>query len=223
MNIKKALLTAGLAAALACAPFGLQASHATEPSKPLNPQVQDYITCDGGAFVLDNSSSTEPVEYVVNGTTYSVPAGGGIHTDADGAPLIQSEGGYTITAGGRTWTFPVPADCAPTPEPSPEPTVPTPEPEPTPEVTAPPEPAVTEPPSPQPEPVVESPTVSQPSTEPEPDHTPVPVIHAEGPDALAFTGTEEWKAGLWWASGLMGAGALLLVLTTLARRGKANG
>jgi hypothetical protein len=89
----------------------------TEPPTPVVvPLVQDYVTCDGGAFVLDNTGSNEDVTYTVNGVSFPVPAGKAVHTDADGT-LIQPTadlGGYLVTAGDRSWTFPAAGDCGTT-------------------------------------------------------------------------------------------------------------
>lgn len=63
------------------------------------PQIQDYMDCTGGAFVLDNTGSNRDVVYTVNGTTYTVAAGTVVHT-----PRVQAAS-YTITAADKSWTF----------------------------------------------------------------------------------------------------------------------
>lgn len=80
------------------------------------PNLQDYIGCDGAAFVLDNTGSNVAVVYTINGTDYLVPAGTALHTDADGTLIAPSENGYVIVAVDQTWTFPAPtAEECPTP------------------------------------------------------------------------------------------------------------
>ncbi|WP_186329428.1 hypothetical protein [Agrococcus jejuensis] len=78
------------------------------PSEPVvvHPEIQDYVGACDAAFVLDNSSSTVDVTYTINGVSYLVPAGSGIHTDADGTRIAPVDGQYVITTDtGRTWTF----------------------------------------------------------------------------------------------------------------------
>lgn len=61
--------------------------------------VQDYVKCDGAAFVLDALKSNVAITYDINGTKFEVPAGKAVHTDANGAALIQPvDGKYTVTA-----------------------------------------------------------------------------------------------------------------------------
>lgn len=92
----------------------------TPPTMPVvEPHVQDYVTCKGGAFVLDNTGSTSDVTYTVNGVEFPVPAGLAVHTDADGTLVQPVDGAYTVTAGDRTWTFPAAADCTPSAPPQP--------------------------------------------------------------------------------------------------------
>ncbi|GAA2175899.1 hypothetical protein GCM10009846_27590 [Agrococcus versicolor] len=111
----------------------------------VEPQIQDYVAACDAAFVLDNSSSTVDVTYTVNGVSYRVPAGTGIHTDADGTRIAPVDGQYVITTDtGRTWTFPARA-CGVTPVPSePAPSEPAPS-EPTPSEPAPSDPAPSDP------------------------------------------------------------------------------
>jgi hypothetical protein len=77
----------------------------------VQPHIQDYIDCLGGRFVLDNTGSTVPVTYTVQGTPIVVPAGQAIHTDADGTLYQPLDGTYTVTAGDRVWTFPTSGNC----------------------------------------------------------------------------------------------------------------
>ncbi len=158
---------------------------APSPTAPVvaHPQIQDYVgECDA-AFVLDNRSSTVAVTYVINGITFVVPAGSGLHTDADGTRIQPIDGRYVITTdAGREWTFaarscptttPAPSEPAPSePAPSePAPSEPAPS-EPTPSEPAPSEPTPSEPapstPTPS-EPAPSEPTPSEPTpSEPTP-------------------------------------------------------
>lgn len=63
------------------------------------PQIQDYVTCDSVAFVLDNTGSNRGVTYTINGVAYPVAAGAAPHV----SPTLASS--YVITAADRTWTF----------------------------------------------------------------------------------------------------------------------
>lgn len=144
----------------------------TPPADVVAPLVQDYITCDGSAFVLDNTGSTVDVTYTVAGKPFLVPAGTAVHTDADGFLFPADIGPVTITTnpGDKSWTFASASDCAVTP-PTEEPTTPPttePAPEPTPEPTTPP---ATETPAPTPEPS-DQPTVPVPSDTPQPSTQP---------------------------------------------------
>lgn len=65
----------------------------------VTPQIQDYVTCDGATFVLDNTGSNRDVTYVINGTLHVVTAGTAPHLPVDRAAE------YVITAADRTWTF----------------------------------------------------------------------------------------------------------------------
>jgi LPXTG-motif cell wall-anchored protein len=72
------------------------------------PLIQDYVKCDGAAFVLDNTGSNADVVYTVNGVKYTVPAKAAVHTDANGTLIKPNKDGkYIITAEGRdeAWTF----------------------------------------------------------------------------------------------------------------------
>lgn len=74
------------------------------PKDVVKPHIQDYIDCDGGAFVLDNLNSTVPVTYTVNGVDYVVPAHEAVHT-----PRADSvDRWFIITAepGSKRWEFP---------------------------------------------------------------------------------------------------------------------
>jgi len=136
------------------------------------PQIQDYVKCEGAAFVLDNTGSNSDVVYTVNGVEFSVPAGQAVHTDADGV-LIQpnKDDQYVITADGRDepWVFEA-KDCTVTP-PTEEPTTP-----PTDEPTTPPTGEPSTPPTDEP---TEEPTATPelpgetPITEPTPVATPI--------------------------------------------------
>lgn len=196
----------------------------TETPKPtpvavVEPRVQDYITCKGAAFVLDNTASTVEVEYVVAGRSFVVPAGAAVHTDADGFLFPTDIGTYKITTypGDKTWAFAPPSDCAvvtpPTETPSPEPTAPvTGVPTPTPSAST---------PVPAPVPTSPSGTTSAPTTTPsssvtpEPSRTASPVAAAStSPGELAYTGTDRTATII-----TIGAAALLLLagITLLVR------
>lgn len=128
----------------------------TEQPPVVVPHIQDYIgNCDA-AFVLDNTGSTLPVVYTINGTRYIVEAGTAVHTDADGTRIAPMDGGYSIvTDTGRKWFFPA-RECP---------------------VVTPPEttPPVTVPPSDEPPVVTPDPTPSEPVETPEPSE-PVELI-----------------------------------------------
>lgn len=219
------------------------------PADVVAPLVQDYITCDGSAFVLDNTGSTVDVTYTVAGKSFLVPAGTAVHTDADGFLFPADIGPVTITTtpGDKSWTFASASDCAVTP-PTEEPTTPPttePTPEPTPEPTTPPvteTPAPTPTPSDQPsepvspseQPTAPSPTdgTSQPSSSPvapvpSNSTTPPAVVDADAtstPDELAYTGSDMTVAK---QIGYVGAGILAIglgatLLTMLHLRRKRN-
>lgn len=193
----------------------------TPPVVVVEPRVQDYITCDGGAFVLDNTASTAEVTYLVQGVTFVVPAGEAVHTDADGTRLQPIDGTYTVTAGDRSWSFASVGNC-PTEEP---PVVTPPTDEPTTPVEEPTTPStpVEETPAEEPTaepttPVTIAPVLTEtpaPAAVIVPAETPaaVAVASTETPDGLAFTGS---TANLWAAIGgslglaLLGLGAVLV-------------
>lgn len=192
------------------------------------PRVQDYIDCLGGRFVLDNTASTTDVTYVVQGTSYVVPAGTATHTDADGTLYQPYDGTYTITAGDQTWTFPTAGNC-PTEEPTP-PVVP-----PTDEPTAQPSPPVAPTPSPsQPGATGATPNSSTPATpqlsQPNtpttvqnvaatvPDVVPTVSPVVQPADALAYTGTRDLTAWIALAAALIAAGIASKVVPILRRR-----
>jgi hypothetical protein len=224
----------------------------TPPADVVAPLVQDYITCDGSAFVLDNTGSTVDVTYTVAGKQFLVPAGTAVHTDADGFLFPADIGPVTITTtpGDKSWTFASASDCAVTP-PTEEPTTP-PTTEPTPEPTTPPvtdTPAPTPTPSDQPTaptptggtkqpneptaapsgpshatPAVQSP---KPSSITLPTSTAAPVaVDTSTPDQLAYTGTDMTVAkqvGIVGASILLvGLGATLLTMLHLRRKRNAE-
>jgi hypothetical protein len=197
------------------------------PKPVVEPHIQDYITCDGAAFVFDNTGSTVDVTYKIDDKTYVVPAGKAIHTDADGFLFPADHGVYTITAtpGDKTWTFAPAEHCAttppvPTPTPTPStPVTPVPTPEPTTPVTPQPSheptPPVTHTPEPTP-PVTHTP---EPTTAPTPTAsetpkavTPVVTNHTNTPKGtLAFTGAEGLGYGLSVAILMLLGGAVLMV------------
>lgn len=218
----------------------------TEPPAPVTePRVQDYISCKGGAFVLDNTGSTVDVTYTINDLPYVVPAGQAVHTDADGTILQPNSDyeGYTIVAGETSWNFPSAGNC-PVPEPeTPVTEEPTPDPTPTdePGTPAPTDEPTTPAPTDEPTVPVETPsaeptapvTVSpapEASTEPttEPTRTAVvvpagdqgttpPAASAKAQDGtLAYTGTDA-GAFLPWALVLIGSGAALLAVRSIRR------
>lgn len=167
----------------ACLPVIETPTPTPEPTTPaptpvdvVTPMIQDYITCDGAAFVLDNTGSTVPVRYVVAGKPFDVPAGTAVHTDADGYLFPTDIGPYTITTtpGDKSWTFTPPSGCAPATTPTPTPTD-----QPTPNPTD--EPS-TEPTTPAPTPTEEPTTSPTPTTEPS-----VPATPSEQPTAPSPT------------------------------------
>ncbi|MFM2475599.1 hypothetical protein, partial [Burkholderia cenocepacia] len=98
------------------------------PSEPtvVAPQIQDYVGACDAAFVLDNRSSTIAVTYTIQGVDYVVPAGAGLHTDADGTRILPVDGRYVITTdAGRAWTFLARACPTATPPSEPVPSAPT--------------------------------------------------------------------------------------------------
>lgn len=205
--------------------------HVPDVSAPL---IQDYVTCKGAAFVLDNTGSNVDVTYDVDGTSVLVPAGTAVHTDADGALLPLEQAPFDISAGDQSWSFNAPpaTDCAstpptePTPEPTPTPTEPTPtptEPTPTPTPTVPTpeptEPVVTPTPTAPATPAVPTPSSSPtaPATVIVPSDTPSPSTPATARTAptgeLAFTGSPlALGGGIALALALLVAGAFVLVL-----------
>lgn len=91
------------------------------------PLIQDYVKCEGAAFVLDNIGSNQDVRYLLSGEVkreFVVPGGTAIHTDSDGWLLKPGPQGYVITAGDRTWTFPAATCPVITPPTEEEPTSP---------------------------------------------------------------------------------------------------
>ena len=104
--MKKTITAAVLAGAFT---MSATAAYATTPGQTVDPQVQDYVFCDGAEFKLDNRSSLEPVTYTINGQSFMVEAGGWFD-----APRIAPQGsGYYIVAGDRVWHFGKAAECAP--------------------------------------------------------------------------------------------------------------
>lgn len=191
----------------------------TPPVDVIAPLVQDYVSCTGGAFVLDNTGSTVPVVYTINGIDFTVPAGAAVHTDADGTLISPVDGSiirdlpgrFYVTAADRSWTFTAPkaSECGtvpPTEVPTDEPT--------TPETTAPVTPT-----TPEVAPTV-APTVAPVTltTTPAPvaaTVTPAPVAAdtTTAPDGLAYTGT---PLAVWIAAAF--ALALLALGIVLAAR-----
>lgn len=168
------------------------------PSTPVDvvePRIQDYVTCKGAAFVLDNTASTVEVTYTVAGKQFVVPAGTAVHTDADGFLFPADIGVYKITTypGDKTWAFAPPSDCAvvtpPVETPTPQPTGPaTGAPTPTPTASTPV--LVPVPTSPSGTTSVST-TTSPSSVTPEPSRTASPVAAAStSPGELAYTGTD---------------------------------
>lgn len=193
---------------------------ATGPhDEAVQPRIQDYITCDGAAFVLDNTGSTEPVTYTIGyaetgGTprVYVVPAGEALHTDADGTLIQHTDRWYTITAGDEFWQFPalMGEEFCPSEEEPVEPEVPTvPE-----EPTTPAEPELpTEPEAPvAPEQPVDEPAepvtdVELPMVEPTPELNAQVVAH----ETLPETGADVSRMGLAGIAGVLLAAGVLLV------------
>lgn len=60
--------------------------------------IQDYVKCEGGAFVLDALGSNVDITYAINGVKINVPAGTAVHTDADGSLIQPADGKYIVTA-----------------------------------------------------------------------------------------------------------------------------
>lgn len=192
------------------------------------PRVQDYVDCLGGRFVLDNTGSTTDVTYVVQGTSYVVPAGTATRTDADGTLYQPYDGTYTITAGDQTWTFPTAGNC-PTEEPTPPVVPPTDEPTEQPSVPV-------EQPSTSPEPVPTTPGSSQltPATLPSQPlsesaqtsnagmtvSATVPIVSpvVQHADALAYTGTRDLTAWIALAAAFIAAGFAAIIVPILRRR-----
>jgi hypothetical protein len=211
------------------------------------PQVQDYRDCDGGTFVLDNSGSNVAVTYYVNGLDFVVAAGEVARTDFDGY-IVEPDaafGGYTVTAGEKSWTFPAAADCEVVPPvvtpPTETPVPPIDEPE---EPTTPVTPPVDEPTVPVEEPTTPATPVTPVTPEaPVAVVTPAPVAPTlvaaleddaplriaavdEAPatdTALAYTGTNATEA---WVATLAALGAalvgLIFVLGARARQRRAQ-
>lgn len=115
-----AVALVGFAALGFAAPASATGGHHGEHPPAASPQVQDYVTCDGAAFVLDNTSSSVPVHFTVAGKPFDVAAGAAVHTDADGYRFPADIGPYTVTAypGDRAWTFAPPSGCAPSTPPA---------------------------------------------------------------------------------------------------------
>lgn len=204
----------------------------------VEPRIQDYVKCEGAAFVLDNTGSTVPVRYLVSGDVrheYVVPAGQTIHTDADGTLINPGPSGYTITAGDKTWTFPTSDNCPTTPptttEPATPPVVVPPTDEPTEQPSEPvtpptssPEPEGTTPGSSEP-----TPNIPQPSSPVERSVSPSVVPSGSGSvptaspdeqraDALAFTGARDMTAWIAVAAVAIAAGAAAIMVPILRRR-----
>lgn len=192
------------------------------------PRVQNYVDCLGGRFVLDNTASTTDVTYVVQGTSYVVPAGTATHTDHDGTLYQPYDGTYTITAGEQTWTFPTAGNC-PTEEPTPPVVPPTDEPTEQPTVpvtpTQPSSPPAT-PGSTSPEstsPIPPSTLPSSPTAEPNAATTVSTITPTVSPvvqpvDALAYTGARDLTAWIALAAALIAAGIASKVVPILRRR-----
>lgn len=187
------------------------------------PRIQDFVDCLGGRFVLDNTASTTNVTYVVQGTSYVVPAGTATHTGADGTLYQPYDGTYTITAGDQTWTFPTAGNCPteevpPTVVPTEQPSVPT-----SPPSTS-PSPEVITPGSSDPTPITpqpSQPTVSSPELNVAAVASPVaptvsPVVQPA--DALAYTGTRDLTAWIALAAALIAAGFASKVIPIIRRR-----
>jgi hypothetical protein len=187
----------------------------TEPTPPvvtppvvvdvIAPKIQDYLSCDGAAFVLDNTGSNVDVTYTISGTEYPVAAGTALHTDADGTLLAPSGNGWTITAADETWSFVALGedDCPVTAEPPvvvpPTDTPTTPAPTPTaPEPTATPTAAA---------PAPTGPALVVADATPSAARTAAPVA-----DGLAYTGTDPLGTGIGIGVGLLAlAGGLALL------------
>jgi hypothetical protein len=189
------------------------------------PRAQNYADCLGGRFVLDNTGSTTDATYVVQGTSYVVPAGTALHTDADADGTLYQpyDGTYTITAGDQTWTFPTAGNCPteevlPTDEPTEQPSPPaehTPSPSQPGATGATPNPSTpSTPQSSQPN----TPTTVQNVAATVPDAVPTVSPVAQPADALAYTGTRDLTAWIALAAALIAAGIASKVVPILRRR-----
>jgi hypothetical protein len=164
------------------------------PVVVIEPRIQDFVKCEGAAFVLDNIASTETVTYVVNGISFVVPAGTAVHTDSNGTLIQPVNGQYIVTAGDQSWTFPTKADCVVVPPVVDVPPVVVP---PVVDVPVNETPVVTTPDVPVITPVADVPVTLTPVV----DEAPAAVLTAKATDnkvavapttdALAFTGTNE--------------------------------
>lgn len=193
------------------------------PTVVINPHIQDYITCKGAAFVLDNTSSTVDVEYNVAGKTFNVAAGTAIHTDADGYLFPTDIGVYKISTypGDKVWAFAPPKDCEattppttePTPNPTDEPTTP-----PTTEPTTPP--VTNEPTAPATTPAAVAPNNnnSTPTTDTKPTVKQQVKAADSNTGTLAYTGADinPWVIAL--AALALASGIGLLVIGPRLRR-----
>lgn len=200
----------------------------TTPACKSVPQIQDYVKCEGAAFVLDNIGSNQDVRYLLSGEVkreFVVPGGTAIHTDSDGWLLKPGPQGYVITAADRTWTFPAatcPVITPPTPpvkeEPSSHDTPTTPAPPTTPGPSAgPTSPEKT--PGPQTSPGNGSVTPSTVKTDAPSLRTALKAtgtttdlvgaqpVTSSSPQKLAMTGSDDWKIGIVIAVIMIAVGA----------------
>ena len=178
------------------------------------PKIQDYLSCDGAAFVLDNTGSNVDVVYTINGIEYPVAAGTALHTDADGTLIAPNEVGYTVTAADQSWYFPaLTAEECPVAEVPPVVVPPTDEPTP---------PTETTPPTPTETPVAPAPVATPGVAAPilVTDNAPAQRVAAvDTPEGLAYTGSNPLQIGMGLGLGLiiLVGGAALLMASKVRR------